>query len=62
METELASSFITGPGPRICIHVWKDIAVGEKVFEVRRLSVGNKMFVLNACERGVQHIVQHRLL
>lgn len=44
MGTEPASWFVAGPGPRVCFHVRKGIDVGEKLFKVRRLSVGKKRF------------------
>lgn len=36
--TVLASKFVAGLGPRVCVNVRKSIAVGDKLFNVRRLS------------------------
>lgn len=40
LGTGLASRCAAGSGLRGQAHVWKAIATGEKLFKVRRLSVG----------------------
>lgn len=43
MGIELASWFVAGTDPRIHLYVRKCIVVGEKLFKVRRLSVGKNL-------------------
>lgn len=44
MRTELASWLAADPDLRVCVCVWKDIAM-DKLFKVGRLSFGKRKWV-----------------